>query len=56
MFSRRCLSQRIDENETLGKVAAWECDPNEKETGVDWQFNASDARIKVKLLYRQIKH
>jgi len=55
-LSRQCLSRRIGTKEFLGsEVAAWEADRNASQTGVDWRFTTSDARIKLKRLYPQIQ-
>jgi hypothetical protein len=52
VLSRQCLAQRIDDIEKLRKeAAAWETKRNAAQTGVDWQFTAADARIKLKRLY-----
>ena len=54
VFSRQCLAKRIDSIDALTtEAAAWESDRNETQTGVDWQFRAADARIKLKRLYPQ---
>jgi len=52
-LSRQCLGNQristIDElNETL---SAWEINRNSRQKGVNWQFTAEDARIKLKRLY-----
>ena len=47
-----CLDRRIPDEETLREeITAWERDRNERDTSVDWQFTADDARIKLKQLY-----
>ena len=57
IFSRQCLSQRIATIEALTtEAAAWEGDRNAKQTGVDWQFTAPDARIKLKRLYPKVQN
>jgi hypothetical protein len=33
------------------ELAAWHTQRNQSEKGVDWQFTAADARIKLKRLY-----
>jgi DDE superfamily endonuclease len=51
-LSRQCLDRRIDSIEELrSETAAWEAGRNAAQTGVDWQFTAADARIKLKRLY-----
>jgi hypothetical protein len=56
VMSRQCLGRRIGDMETLcQETKAWEQKRNHKQTGVDWQFTTTDARIKLKRLYPQIK-
>jgi hypothetical protein len=52
-LSRQCLgNQRIKSIEELNEIlAAWEVDRNMRQKGVNWQFTAEDARIKLKRLY-----
>ena len=52
-LSRQCLgNQRISSMEELNEIlAAWEVDRNIRQKGVNWQFTAEDARIKLKRLY-----
>jgi hypothetical protein len=51
-LGRQCLDRRIESIELLrGETAAWEAGRNAAQTGVDWQFTAADARIKLKRLY-----
>jgi len=52
-MATQCLGQRripglISLNEEL---AAWHTRRNQSQKGVDWQFSAPDARIKLKRLY-----
>src|SRR6516165_5966584 len=48
-LGRQCLARRIDSIATLAtETTAWEADRNGSQTGVDWQFTAADARIKLK--------
>jgi hypothetical protein len=35
----------------MKEIAAWENDRNKTHTRSDWQFTATDARIKLKHLY-----
>jgi hypothetical protein len=55
-LTRQCLSRRIA---TLGEVAeqaeAWGVRRNQKQVGVDWQFTAEDARVKLRHLYPKIR-
>ena len=52
-LARECLgNQRINCLESLNELLAhWEADRNERQKGVNWQFTAKDARIKLKRLY-----
>lgn len=57
VLSRQCLSKRIADPETLKReVKAWQKSRNRNTTGIDWQFTAEDARIKLKRLYPHIKN
>lgn len=56
VMTSQCLDRRIDNLVPLrSELAAWESDRNSRQKGVDWQFTTSDARIKLKRLYPQIK-
>jgi hypothetical protein len=51
-LGRQCLDRRIEDRQALEReVAAWQIDRNERCVGVDWQFTAEDARIKLRHLY-----
>ena len=52
-LSRQCLgNQRISAIDELNELLqAWEVDRNSRQKGVNWQFTAEDARIKLKRLY-----
>jgi hypothetical protein len=55
-LSVQCISGRIADLPTLVRqVEAWERERNGRAVGVDWQFTAPDARIKLKHLYPQIR-
>lgn len=55
-LSRQCLDRRISDKETLSKeITAWNKERNERNSVVDWQFTAKDARVKLKKLYPIIK-
>ena len=55
-LSTQCLARRIADREELDReVAAWQRDRNRETTGVDWQFTADDARIKLRQLYPQLR-
>jgi hypothetical protein len=52
VLGRQCLARRLDNQVLLEReVAAWEEKRNAQQVRVDWQFTASDARIKLKRLY-----
>lgn len=52
-LTRQCLrGRRIPDITTLQReVTAWEKASNEKQRGIDWQFQVDDARAKLKSLY-----
>jgi len=52
-LSTQCLgNQRIRSIGELNEIiTAWEIDRNSRQKGVNWQFTADDARIKLKRLY-----
>ena len=52
-LGKQCLgSRRIDSLDKLnGEMTAWFRERNSSQKSVDWQFTASDARIKLKRLY-----
>jgi hypothetical protein len=52
-LSIQCLgNQRIKSIEELNEaLTAWEVDRNIRQRGVNWQFTAENARIKLKRLY-----
>ena len=51
----QCLNRRIDNIGTIKReTTAWQNHRNNKEAKVNWQFTASDARIKLKRLYPTI--
>jgi len=52
VISRQCLAERMGSVEHLeSEVLAWANKRNGKEVKVDWRFNTTDARIKLKKLY-----
>jgi hypothetical protein len=52
VLASQCLKRRIGDLETMRReVAAWVGSRNAKDSAVDWQFTAEDARIKLKRLY-----
>jgi hypothetical protein len=52
-LSIQCLgNQRIKSVDELNEILqAWEVDRNLRQSGVNWQFTAEDARVKLKRLY-----
>lgn len=56
-LTRQCLKhRRIGEiTELASEIAAWSNHTNQKQRGVDWQFQIDEARTKLKRLYPQIK-
>jgi hypothetical protein len=55
-LSGQCLNRRIPDMDTLRhETQAWEQKRNARQKGVDWQFTARDARIKLKRLYPQLQ-
>jgi hypothetical protein len=55
-LTRQCLKgRRIGDLETLrNETTAWERHSNDKQRGVDWQFQVADARTKLKSLYPRL--
>ncbi len=50
-MSWQCLNRQIPDKETITReVLAWGIMRNKEATDVDWQFNSTDARIKLKKL------
>jgi hypothetical protein len=55
-LSGQCLNRRIPDMDTLcHETQEWEQKRNARQKGVDWQFTARDARIKLKRLYPQLQ-
>ena len=55
VVSSQCLDRRIpDKQPLIEEVAAWEDDRNENHAKADWQFAATDARIKLKRPYQTL--
>ena len=56
-LTRQCLHDRRfgDTKQLAAETAAWSTSSNEKQRGVDWQFQIDDARTKLKSLYPKIK-
>jgi len=56
VLTKQCLDRRIPDIPKLQReTAAWADRRNAEQTGVDWQFTTSKARIKLKRLYPQIQ-
>ncbi len=56
VLTKQCLGRRIPDIEKLKtETKAWETRRNEKQKGVDWQFNTKTARVKLKRLYPQLR-
>jgi len=43
-----------DTKQLAAETAAWSTSSNEKQRGVDWQFQIDDARTKLKSLYPKV--
>jgi hypothetical protein len=55
VLSRQALNRRIAAQPEVATIAeAWNQHRNQKQTGIDWQFKTTDARIKLKSLYPKI--
>ena len=51
----QCLDRRIPDMATMqAEVATWEHERNNRANKINWQFTASDARIKLKRLYPKL--
>ena len=56
VLKRQCLNGRIDElSKVQSEVKAWTEQRNCEVHNVNWQFSTTDARIKLKLLYPEVK-
>jgi DDE superfamily endonuclease len=56
-LTRQCLNHRrfATVDQLRQETAAWQQHTNDKQRGVDWQFQIDDARTKLKSLYPKIK-
>ena len=55
VLDRQCLDRYIPSTDALSQeTSAWETDRNQSGATVDWRFNTTDARIKLKKLYPSI--
>ena len=51
-LTQQCLDRRIESLSKLQRhTQAWQKERNSSQTGVDWQFTTTDARIKLRHLY-----
>ena len=56
VLEKQCLRDRIGDEPTLReRVSIWNTDRNNRSKRIDWQFEAADARIKLRRLYPQIQ-
>jgi hypothetical protein len=55
VLTRQCLRRRIAERDIVADEAAvWATQRNQAQVGVDWQFTAADARVKLNGLYPNV--
>lgn len=55
VLTRQSLGGRIaKQDDVCSEATAWNTDRNNRQTSVDWQFTAADARIKLKRLYPKL--
>jgi hypothetical protein len=55
VLEKQCLGERIgDESKLRRQVSIWNADRNNRSKKIDWQFETTDARIKLRRLYPQI--
>jgi len=55
-LTRQCLDCRIAQRDIVAaEAAAWTSERNTRQVGVDWQFTADDARIRLKHLYPKLR-
>ena len=56
VLATQCLNRRIPNKPMLiNEVAAWQDNRNKHHVKADWQFTATDARVKLKRLYPQFE-
>ena len=56
VLARQCLDRRIPDTPTLTReIGKWQCQRNDAEVVVRWQFKTTDARIKLRKLYPTIQ-
>jgi hypothetical protein len=52
VYKRQCLPERIPEIRQMQEITKeWNENRNTRQSKIDWQFTAEDARIKLKRLY-----
>jgi hypothetical protein len=57
VLSHQCLDRRIDQRDKLlQERSAWDRKRNADQKGVDGRFTTTDARIRLKRPYPQIKN
>jgi hypothetical protein len=55
VLTQQCLSDRLaDITAIRRRVGPWSRHRNARQIGVDWQFTADDARVKIKRLYPKV--
>ncbi len=55
VLQRQCLDRRIPSMDTMqSEITTWEDDRNHRPSTIDWQFETSDARVKLKHLYPKL--
>lgn len=55
VLTRQCLGQHINKIDRVAELACqWSQTRNERQTGIDWQFQTEQARVKLKHLYPKI--
>ena len=56
-LTRQCLARRIPDRDTLEReTTVWYTERNQLQKSVNWQFTATDARLRLKRLYPQIEN
>lgn len=56
VMEKQCLDERISDEPTLRqRMETWAKDRNNRSKKIDWQFETSDARIKLRRLYPKIQ-
>lgn len=56
VLEKQCLGERIGDERTLReRVQSWQSDRNHRSKKIDWQFETTNARIKLRRLYPKIQ-